>query len=272
MIKLETILIVEDDAILCELMQNSLLRTNKYNVVTERSLLMGVRKAHKTNPHCVILDLGLPDVLNVKGMDVFRYFMREVPESTIVIVTGTQGLGVQAITEGAMDYLEKPFPIGELVARVDLAIARAAVRPYHQPVKEQFDKVMQTIEQKKQNDSRDPDSARTRDTVARSGFSTVKMLIAIAALMTAFYCGVEVREQSMQRQSVRIGSYRLDQLDAKLAELRTRPTLATVAWFDSEPVDPRRRADVLPALRVATKHPNKSVSFTAKNAAARWEE
>jgi two-component system KDP operon response regulator KdpE len=79
-------------------------------------------------PDVVILDLGLTDM---DGKEVLRQ-TRIFSEAPIVILSARddEAEKISALDAGANDYVEKPFAIGELLARV-----RAALR--HAPCKEQ---------------------------------------------------------------------------------------------------------------------------------------
>lgn len=61
------------------------------------------------------------------------------------------------------------------------------------------------------------------------------------------------------------------QFDARLAELRTRPTLAAVVYFSGQPVRDEHRAKVVKALRDCSDDSSKSVSFAARAELKRWE-
>ena len=82
-------------------------------------------------PDLVILDLGLPDL---DGVAVTRQ-LREWSQVPIIIlsVRGQEGDKIAALDAGADDYLTKPFGVGELLARMRVAMRRAA-GPEPEPV------------------------------------------------------------------------------------------------------------------------------------------
>jgi len=82
-------------------------------------------------PDLVILDLGLPDL---DGIEVTR-LLRERTRIPIIIlsVRGQEADKIAALDAGADDYLTKPFGAGELLARMRVALRRAA-RSGEQPV------------------------------------------------------------------------------------------------------------------------------------------
>ena len=79
-----------------------------------------IRTVATSNPDIVLLDLGLPDIDGVKVVQRLREW------STVpIIVLSARGLEqdkIQALDAGADDYLTKPFALGELLARVRVAL------------------------------------------------------------------------------------------------------------------------------------------------------
>jgi two-component system KDP operon response regulator KdpE len=82
-------------------------------------------------PDLVILDLGLPDM---DGIEVTRR-LREWTQVPIIIVTvqEQESAKITALDAGADDYVTKPFGMGELLARMRVALRRAA-SPAAEPV------------------------------------------------------------------------------------------------------------------------------------------
>jgi two-component system, OmpR family, KDP operon response regulator KdpE len=72
----------------------------------------------------MILDLGLPDI---DGMEVIRQ-VREWSHMPIIILSarGQEHQKVEALDAGADDYLTKPFSVGELAARIRVALRHVA--------------------------------------------------------------------------------------------------------------------------------------------------
>ena len=70
----------------------------------------------RREPALIILDLGLPDV---DGIDLCRR-LREWTNIPIIVLTaeGAEARKVEALDEGANDYVTKPFSTPELLARV----------------------------------------------------------------------------------------------------------------------------------------------------------
>jgi two-component system KDP operon response regulator KdpE len=83
-------------------------------------------------PDVVILDLGLPDL---NGNEVVRQ-VREWSTVPIIIlsVRGDERDKVRALDSGADDYVTKPFGMGELLARIRVALRHSARVESHEPV------------------------------------------------------------------------------------------------------------------------------------------
>jgi two-component system KDP operon response regulator KdpE len=77
-----------------------------------------------SRPDLILLDLGLPDV---DGVDVTR-LLREWTSIPIIVISvrGQEADKIAALDAGADDYVTKPFGIGELLARMRVALRRAA--------------------------------------------------------------------------------------------------------------------------------------------------
>lgn len=84
------------------------------------------------HPDLVILDLSLPDM---DGLEVIRK-TREWSRVPIIILSVRDGEmdKINALDAGADDYLTKPFSVGELTARIRVALRHANVKEEEQPV------------------------------------------------------------------------------------------------------------------------------------------
>lgn len=118
-----TILVIEDEPPLQKFLRVAL--ESQGHAVTEAAGgEAGLRHAAVGQPDLVILDLGLPDV---DGVEVCRR-LREWSAVPVIVVSarGREQDKVAALDAGADDYLTKPFGVGELLARVRVALRRAA--------------------------------------------------------------------------------------------------------------------------------------------------
>jgi len=91
----------------------------------------GIRLVARQNPDVVLLDLGLPDI---DGLVVLQR-LREWSDVPVIVLSarGQEKDKIAALDSGADDYLTKPFSIGELMARVRVAM-RNKRKPADEPV------------------------------------------------------------------------------------------------------------------------------------------
>lgn len=68
----------------------------------------------------VVLDLAMPDM---DGMQTLKGMLAINPDLQVIILTGhaTISKGVQAVKEGAFEFLEKPVKLDDLMGRIDKA-------------------------------------------------------------------------------------------------------------------------------------------------------
>ena len=118
------VLIIEDEGNIRHFVR-TILTANGYQVIEAKTLTEGRMTFMSHSPDVVILDLGLPDG---DGMDFLKMVRKEFSTPVIVLSARTDERDkVQALDNGANDYITKPFGTAELQARV-----RAALRIYQQ--------------------------------------------------------------------------------------------------------------------------------------------
>lgn len=117
------ILLIEDEREIRRFLRVSL-GSHGYQLVEAAAGKEGIMQAASQQPDLIILDLGLPDI---NGMEVIRQ-IREWSRIPIVILSarGQEREKVTALDAGADDYLTKPFSVGELLARLRVALRHAA--------------------------------------------------------------------------------------------------------------------------------------------------
>src|SRR5712692_10313076 len=121
-----TVLLVEDEPQIRRLLRTAL-AAHGYRLIESSTGEDGLQQAATRLPDLVIVDLGLPDV---DGVDVIRR-LREWSATPIIVLSarGQERDKVEALEAGADDYVSKPFGVGELVARMRVALRHAARGP-----------------------------------------------------------------------------------------------------------------------------------------------
>lgn len=113
------ILVVDDEPQIRRFLRASL-QAHDYDVVEAETGKDGVRQCTLMKPELVILDLGLPDT---DGLDIIAS-IREWSKVPIIVlsVRSDETDKIAALDRGANDYVTKPFSMGELLARMRVAL------------------------------------------------------------------------------------------------------------------------------------------------------
>jgi two-component system, OmpR family, KDP operon response regulator KdpE len=118
-----TILVVEDEPEIRRFLRSSL-GAEGYRVVEAETGARGAIEAGTQKPDLAIVDLGLPDI---DGLEVIRRIRAWSPMPIVVLsARAREQAKVEALDAGADDYVTKPFGVGELLARVRVALRHAA--------------------------------------------------------------------------------------------------------------------------------------------------
>src|SRR5438270_5369108 len=124
-----TLLVIDDEPSIQHAFRRAF-QPPEFALHTASSAAEGVELAGKVKPDAVVLDVHLPDAT---GLDTFQQIRRLDARIPVVLITGhgTSELAIEAIKEGAYEYLLKPLelaPLRELVNR-----ACASSRLMHVP-------------------------------------------------------------------------------------------------------------------------------------------
>ena len=116
------ILLVDDEPALIAVLEPAL-RAAGYIVSIAADGAAALRQLDETEPQLMLLDLGLPDL---DGKDVIE-LVRQRSDVPIIILSARhqENEKVAALDRGADDYVNKPFEIGELMARIRVALRRS---------------------------------------------------------------------------------------------------------------------------------------------------
>jgi two-component system KDP operon response regulator KdpE len=115
-----TVLVVEDDAALATALEATL-KAAGYRPVRARTAAEGLRWFNHYAPDVVLLDLGLPDRDGLTVLADLRERGSTVPV-VVLSARGAEAVKVRALDLGADDYVQKPFGVDELLARLRAAL------------------------------------------------------------------------------------------------------------------------------------------------------
>ncbi|MBP8919542.1 MAG: response regulator transcription factor [Micropruina sp.] len=117
------ILVVDDDSVLQRTLRINL-RARGHEVLLAATGEQALAAFAANQPELIVLDLGLPDL---DGIEVLRR-VRALSSVPVIVLSARQQADdkVEALDEGADDYVSKPFNVDELMARVRAALRRGA--------------------------------------------------------------------------------------------------------------------------------------------------
>ena len=114
-----SVLVVDDEPQIHRFLRPAL-EAAGFRVVRADTAAEGLRLAASRAPDAVLLDLGLPDMDGQETLARLRAFS-PVPV-VVVSARDREAEKIAALDAGADDYVEKPFGVGELLARIRAAL------------------------------------------------------------------------------------------------------------------------------------------------------
>jgi len=125
------VLVVDDEAAILRFLKPAL-EANGYEMATAGSVAEATKRIAAESPDIVLLDLGLPDG---DGKDVIRR-AREWSGVPIIVLSARERETekIEALDLGADDYINKPFNVGELLARMRTALRHCMQRKAEIPL------------------------------------------------------------------------------------------------------------------------------------------
>ena len=129
------ILVVDDSALTLEVIQRNLSAAG-YDVYTSPSVDQAIDFLEQDSVDLVITDIKMP---KISGLELLKYVKENLKDTEIMIITGYPSIkgAVEAVKDGAEDYLVKPFTDEELLAAVAKMLEKqtnrraAEVKPIH---------------------------------------------------------------------------------------------------------------------------------------------
>ena len=125
------VLIVDDEAAILRFLKPAL-EANSYDIFVTGTVADAIKQIAAATPDMVLLDLGLPDG---DGKDVIEK-VREWSDVPIIVLSAREREAekIEALDKGADDYVNKPFNVGELLARMRTALRHRMQRKAEIPV------------------------------------------------------------------------------------------------------------------------------------------
>jgi DNA-binding NtrC family response regulator len=113
------VLLVDDEEKFLEVVSQRL-KTRGLKVDTATSGEDALRNVKREDFDAIVLDLSMP---GMSGLETLEKIRKDKPDVQVIILTGhgTLQAGVQAMKEGALDFIEKPVDINKLLSRIDEA-------------------------------------------------------------------------------------------------------------------------------------------------------
>ncbi len=119
-----TVLVIEDEGEIRRFLRASL-KSHGYKLLEAVTGEEGLHLAASHQPDLIILDLGLPDMDGLAVAEGIRQWTSTTP-ILVLSARGQERDKVAALDAGADDYVTKPFGVGELLARMRVALRHAA--------------------------------------------------------------------------------------------------------------------------------------------------
>lgn len=119
------VIVIEDEPQIRRVLRLTL-EANGFRCFEAESARRGLLDATAIRPDLLLVDLGLPDR---DGIEVIRN-VREWSAVPIIVLSARsqEAAKIAALDAGADDYVTKPFTVGELLARLRVALRHAAAR------------------------------------------------------------------------------------------------------------------------------------------------
>ena len=121
---MSTLLIIDDDKASCRMLQMHFLN-QEHNVALAHSVDEGLSYSEALSPEVIILDIRMPGRSGLEGLPDIK---QQFPNSRIIMITAFHDMNttIQAMKDGADDYIHKPIDLPEL----DQAVAKALISHY----------------------------------------------------------------------------------------------------------------------------------------------
>lgn len=141
----ETVLVVDDEAVIAEL-SSLLLKRSGFNVLTASNGQECLSLVEEHRPSLVLLDYMMP-VMN--GLDALRQIQKHYPDTWVIVFTGkgSEEVAVESMKAGAADYLQKPLVNENLLGRIENVLNRRKAEIENRRLVEERDVLQREIKE-----------------------------------------------------------------------------------------------------------------------------
>ena len=121
-----TVLVIDDQQVILEFLKK-ILEKEDYQVLTAETGAEGLDLHSRYHPDLTLLDIRLPDK---NGIDILKAIRKKHPEALVITMTAHSGIqgAIEAIREGAYDYLSKPIEVDSLRFTISKALETLNLR------------------------------------------------------------------------------------------------------------------------------------------------
>ena len=171
----ETILVVDDDPYIQEALKDRL-ESLGYRVMQATDGNQALERIGQQTPQMAFLDIEMP---GMKGMEVLKELRRQEKDFPVVMITayGTIDIAVEAMKEGAADFVAKPFKGSHIAMVVQRTMEQQRLRRGIEVLTQEIDKRYQMVPGKSERMAQATQAAKkaaaTRSTILLLGESGV---------------------------------------------------------------------------------------------------
>jgi DNA-binding NtrC family response regulator len=130
------ILVVDDEQSMCDFME-IMLKKESYAVDTTVSAHEALQLAASAGYDLIIVDLMMPEM---SGLDFLRRVKKARPEQELLVMTAFASIdtAIEAMKEGALDYISKPFKVDEIKLVIEKSVKGKKLKEENRNLKEQL--------------------------------------------------------------------------------------------------------------------------------------
>jgi DNA-binding NtrC family response regulator len=130
------ILIVDDEQSMCDFME-IMLKKEGYRVDISANGFDAIQKAATQNYDLIIADLMMPEM---SGLELLRKIKKNRPSQDFIVMTAFASVdsAIQAMKEGALDYITKPFKVDEIKLVIEKSVSRKRLKAENELLRKQL--------------------------------------------------------------------------------------------------------------------------------------